>query len=124
MDTCLQMIFFLWIRLFVPHSVRKKHSLLLENLTNLRNGDCNKAHHDFLIGRTIPYHVKLHGLGNKIIKVHKDGNTGRWNGRGDLGDYKHIPELFETPQKMRMTYGHCSEMGESCHFHDFFKRNK
>ena len=42
-DTSLQMIFFLWIRGFVPNSVVEKDSLLLETLNNVRKGKYNKA---------------------------------------------------------------------------------
>ena len=57
-DTSLQMIFFLWIRGFVPYSVVKKDSLLLENLNNVRKDEFNKARHDFLLGKALPKKVE------------------------------------------------------------------
>jgi len=46
------MIFFLWIRGFVAHSVVEKDSLLLEALNCIRRGDFDKARHDVLSERS------------------------------------------------------------------------
>ena len=92
-DTSLQMIFFLWFRGFVPHSVVEKDSLLLETLNNVRKGNFAKVHHDLLIGRSLQ------------IKVEKEGNTERWNCWGDVMDYKPFPELFQSPGKMQLIWG-------------------
>ena len=59
------MVYFLWFRRFVPHSVVEKDSLLLETVNNVRKDNFAKAHHDLLMGRSLP------------INVEKVGNTER-----------------------------------------------
>ena len=109
-DTSLHMIFFLWIRGFVPHSVVEKVSILLETLNNVRKGEYNKAQHDFLLRKALPK------------KVEKVGNKVYWNCWSPFWDNKPVPELFNTPCIMQMIWGNCSKMGENCPFHDFFQK--
>jgi len=92
-DTSLQMIFFLWIRGFVPHSVVEKDSLLLETLNNVRKGEYNKTRHDFLLGKALPK------------KVEKVGNKEYWNCWSPFSDNQPFPELFNAPGIMQMIWG-------------------
>ena len=79
------MIFFLWIRGFVAHSVVEKDSLLLEALNCIRKGDFDKACHDVLSERI--FHDLL--LGENLQKrVVKNGTIGKWNCWGDWTDYR------------------------------------
>ncbi len=57
------MVYFLWFRRFLPHSVAEKDSLIIETLNNVRKGNFAKALDDVLVGRSLP------------IKVEKEGNT-------------------------------------------------
>ncbi len=47
MDTTLQMIFFLWFRGFVPHSVVEKDSLLLQTMIHIRDKNYDQADMSF-----------------------------------------------------------------------------
>lgn len=49
MDTALQMIFFLWFRGFVPHSVVEKDSLLLQTMIHIRDKNYDQARHEFQV---------------------------------------------------------------------------
>ena len=76
------MIFFLWIRGFVAHSVVEKDSLLLEALNCIRRGDFDKARHDVLSERS--FHDPLLGkelwervVRNENIENGIVGETGR-----------------------------------------------
>ena len=109
-NTSLQMVYFLWFRIFVPHSVVKEDSLLLETLNHVRKGNFAKACHDLPIGRSLS------------IKVEKEGNTERWNYWGGVMDYKLFPELFQSSGKMQLIWGNCSKMGMNCPLHDFFQK--
>jgi hypothetical protein len=42
-DTALQMVFFLWFRGFVPHSVVENDSLLLQTMIHIRNQNYDQA---------------------------------------------------------------------------------
>ena len=68
------MIFFLWIRGFVAHSVVEKDSLFLEALNCIRKGDFDKARHDFLSERI--FHDPL--LGENLRKRVVKNNIDRW----------------------------------------------
>ena len=104
------MIFFLWIREFVPHSVVEKDSLLLETLNNVRKGEFNKTQHDFLLRKALPK------------KVEKVGNKEYWNCWSNFSDNQPFSELFNVPGIMQKIRGNCSKMGENCPFHDFFQK--
>ncbi len=111
-DTSLQMVYFLWFRRFVTHSVVEKDSLLLEILNHVRKDNFAKAHHDLLIGRSLP------------IKVEKEGNTKRWNCWGEIMEYKPFPVLFRAPGNMQLIWGNFSKMGGNSPLHDFFQKNQ
>ena len=52
MDTALQMIFFLWFRGFVPHSVVEKDSLLLQTMIHIRDKNYDQARHEFQVQKS------------------------------------------------------------------------
>ena len=52
MDTSLQMIFFLWFRGFVPHSVVEKDSLLLQTMIHMRDKNYDQARHEFQVQKS------------------------------------------------------------------------
>ena len=60
MDTALQMIFFLWFRGFVPHSVVEKDSLLLQTMIHIRDKNYDHAQHEFQVQKIRP--------GNHLLK--------------------------------------------------------
>ena len=111
-DTQLQMVYYIWFRGFLPHLVVNKDPLLLEALNNIRKGNSAKARHDLMIGRSVP------------VKVAKEGNIERWNCWGQLDETKPYPELFRSPGKMHLIWGHCSKMGENCPLHKFFQKKE
>ena len=111
-DTQLQMVYYIWFRGFLPHLVVNKDPLLLEALNNIRKGNSAKARHDLMIGRSVP------------VKVEKEGNIERWNCWGQLDETKPYPELFRSPGKMHLIWGHCSKMGENCPLHEFFQKKR
>ncbi len=108
-DTSLQMIYFLWLRQFVPHSIVEKDSLLLKALNNVRKRDYNKARHEVIVERSLPHRVDV------------CGNVENWNCEGDFMDYKAFPSLFKSNGPIYMTWGDCSKMGENCPFHNYFQ---
>ena len=48
-DTALQMVYFLWFRGFVPHSVVEKDPLLLQTMIHIRIQNYDQARHEFQI---------------------------------------------------------------------------
>ena len=60
------MIYFLWLRQFVPHSIVEKDSLLLKALNNVRKRDYNKARHELIVERSLPHTVDVSGKGAVI----------------------------------------------------------
>jgi hypothetical protein len=110
MDTALQMIFFLWFRGFVPHSVVEKDSLLLQTMIHIRDKNYNQARHEFQVQKIRPG------------KSHIDGNRHVWNCWGDHRDYRPFPVLFASNGPICMTWENCSKKGEDCPFHDRYVR--
>ena len=53
-DTVLQMVFYLWFRGFVPHSVVEKDSLLLQTMIHIRNQNYDQARHEFQMKTILP----------------------------------------------------------------------
>ncbi len=117
-DTNLQMIFFLWMRGFVPHSVVEKDSLLLDTLICIRRGDFDKARHDVLSDRCFTDSY----LGNQLQgRVKTIGNTEYWSCEGCFLDYRPFCEIFKAYVSMQKIWGVCSKMGESCPLHPYFE---
>jgi hypothetical protein len=105
-DTALQMVYFLWFRGFVPHSVVEKDSLLLQTLLHIRNQNYDQARHEFQMKNIKPKKTRM------------DGNTEKWNCVGDPWDYRQFPVLFLSNGPIYMTWENCSKKGEDCPFHD------
>ena len=110
MDTALQMIFFLWFRGFVPHSVVEKDSLLLQTMIHIRDKNYDQARHEFQVQKIRP--------GKSFI----EGNRYVWNCFGDHRDYRPFPVLFASNGPIYMTWENCSKKGEDCPFHDRYVR--
>ena len=51
MDTALQMVFFLWFRGFVPHSVVEKDSLLFQTMIHIKDQNYDQAQHEFQVNK-------------------------------------------------------------------------
>ena len=99
-DTTLQMVYFLWFRGFVPHSVVEKDSLLLQTLIHIRNQNYNQARHEFQVCRVPPK------------KTYLQGGIGFWDCQGDHRDYRPFPVLFALNGPIYMTWENCSKKGE------------
>jgi hypothetical protein len=109
-DTALQMVYFLWFRGFVPHSVVEKDSLLLQTLIHIRNQNYDQARHEFQMKNIKPKKISI------------DGNTENWNCVGDPWDYRQFPVLFVSNGPIYMTWENCSKKGENCPLHDRYIR--
>ena len=109
--TTLQMVFFVWFRGFVPHSVVEKDSLLLQTLIHIRNQNYDQARHKLEV--------------KSVIKV-KENSYGwkqrHWNCLGDLMDCRIIPVIFASNGPIYMTWENCSKKGEDCPFHNRYIR--
>ena len=79
------MIFFLWIRGFVAHSVVEKDSLLLEALNCIRKGDFDKALHEVLSERLFLDPLLGENLQKRVVK---NENIEKWNCWGHWTDYR------------------------------------
>ena len=110
LDTNLQMIYFLWIRGFIPTPVIDKDPLLLKTINDISNKDYNKARHDVMVERSVPHKV-----------VDQNGDRESWNCFGDLKDSKPFPCLFKLNGCIQLTWEDCSKMGEKCPYHDFYQ---
>jgi len=104
------MIYFLWIRGFIPTPVIEKDPLLLKTINDISNKDYNKARHDVMVERSVPHKV-----------VDQNGDRESWNCFGDLKDSKPFPCLFKSNGGIQLTWGDCSKMGEKCPYHDFYQ---
>ena len=93
LDTNLQMIYFLWIRGYIPNAVIETDSLLLNAINDISTKDYNKARHDLIVGRSIPHKVKQ----NEDIES--------WDCEGDLKDSKPFLCLFKSNGPVRLTIG-------------------
>jgi hypothetical protein len=111
MDTTLQMVFFLWFRGFVPHSVFEKDSLLLQTMIRIRDKNYDQARHELQVQKQIP---------PKSSNI--EGNTDKWDCWGDHRDYRPFPALFASNGPIYMTWENCSKKGEDCPFHDCYVR--
>jgi Ubiquitin carboxyl-terminal hydrolase len=109
-DTALQMVFFLWFRGFVPHSVVEKDSLLLQTMIHIRDQNYDQARHEFQIKTIRPKKTKM------------DGNRDVWNCAGDPFNYRQFPVLFASNGPVCPTWENCSKKGEDCPFHDRYVR--
>ena len=109
-DTALQMVYFLWFRGFVPHSVVEKDPLLLQTLIHIRNQNYDQARHDFQIKTKRPK------------KTTMDGNRDSWNCVGDPFNYRQFPVFLSSNGPIYMTWDICSKKGEDCPFHDRYVR--
>ena len=111
MDTALQMVYFLWFRGFVPHSVVEKDSLLLQTMISIRDKNYDQARHELQVQKQI-----------RPGKSHIDGNRGVWDCWGDHRDYRPFPVLFASNGPIYMTWENCLKKGEDCPFHDCYVR--
>ena len=111
MDTTLQMVFFLWFRGFVPHSVVEKDSLLLQTMIRIRDKNYDQARHKLQVQKQI-----------RPKTSHIDGNRDVWDCWGDHRDYRPFPVLFASNGPIYMTWENCSKKGEGCPFHDNYVR--
>ena len=109
-DTALQMVFYLWFRGFVPHSVVEEDSLLLQTMVHIRNQNYDQARHEFQMRTILPK------------KTRTDGNTVNWNCQGNPWDYRPFPVLFASNGPIYTTWENCSKKGEECPFHDRYIR--
>ena len=109
-DTALQMVFFLWFRGFVPHSVVEKDSLLLQTMIHIRNKNYDQARHELQIKTLRPKRTRM------------DGNRDKWDCLGDPWDYRQFPVLFQQNGPIYMTWENCSKKGEECPFHQRYIR--
>ena len=113
------MIFFLWIRGFVAHSVVEKDSLLLEALNCIRRGDFDKARHDVLSERSFEDDpVIVESLQKRVVKI---GNKEKWSCWGNILDYRPFPVLFQAHGGRQLIWGACSKLGENCPLHKYFE---
>ncbi len=102
LDTNLQMIYFLWIRGFIPNAVIENDPLLLKTINDIRNKDYNKDRHDLILERSLPH------------KVEQNGDRESWDCFGDLKDSKPFLCLFKLNGPIQLTWGDCTKMGEKC----------
>jgi hypothetical protein len=109
-DTALQMVYFLWFRGFVPHSVVEKDPLLLQTMIHIRNQNYDQARHEFQIKTIRPKKTKM------------DGNRDVWNCVGDPFNYRQFPVFLSSNGPIYMTWDICSKAGEDCPFHDRYVR--
>jgi hypothetical protein len=109
-DTALQMVFYLWFRGFVSHSVVVEDSLLLQTMVHIRNQNYDQAQHVFQMKTILPK------------KTHMDGNTVIWKCEGDPWDYRQFPVSFASNGPIYTTWENCSKKGEECPFHDRYIR--
>ena len=103
------MIYFLWIRGYVPNAVIETDSLLLKTINDISTKDYNKARHDVIVEREVPH------------KVERDGDRESWDCYGDLRDSKPFFCLFKSNGPIQLTWGDCTKMGEKCPYHDFYQ---
>ena len=92
-DTALQMVYFLWFRGFVPHSVFEKDSLLLQTMICIRDKNYDQARHELQVQKQIPPKTS-----------HIEGNTDKWDCWGDHRDYRPFPVLFASNGPIYMTW--------------------
>ena len=109
-DTALQMVYFLWFRGFVPHSVVEKDPLLLQTMIHIRDQNYDQARHEFQIKTIRPKKTKM------------DGNRDVWNCAGDPFNYRQFPVFLSSNGPIYMTWDICSKAGEDCPFHDRYVR--
>lgn len=110
-DTNLQMIYFLWFRGFVPHSVMEKDSLLIKTLNLIKNQNYDKARHELLISDR--------SFTRKISR--REGNQEYWDCTGVFLDNRPFPELFRSSGPVQTIWGKCSKMDDKCPLHTFFQ---
>ena len=110
LDTSLQMIYFLWLRGFVPHDVMDKDPLLIKTLKCIHKGKYGPARHDVL---------------SKILperKRSRDGKEETWMCTSNMIDNRPFPSLFRPNQPLVQIQGICSNMKESCPFHKDYQK--
>ena len=103
------MIYFLWIRGFIPNSVIEKDPLLVKTINDVSNKDYGRARHDLIVEMSIPHLVE------------QSGKNESWDCMGDLKDSRPFPCLFKSNGPIHLTWGDCTKMGEKCPFHDFYQ---
>ena len=86
------MIYFLWIRGFIPPAVIEKDPLLLKTVNDISNKDYNKARHDLIVERSVPHKVK------------QNGDIESWDCEGNLKDSKPFPCLFKSNGPIQLTW--------------------
>jgi hypothetical protein len=117
MDTTLQMVYFLWFRGFVPHSVVEKDSLLLQTMISIREKNYDHARHELQMSKAYKEQTSLRLMKSQIV-----GNKEVRNCWSDHRDYRPFPVLFASNGPIYMTWEKCSKKGEDCPFHDYYVR--
>ena len=109
-DTSLQMIYFLWLRGFVPHSIVENDSLLCKSLNAIRKRKYDQVRHELILEMSLKH------------KVHAYGNEEHWNCQGDIRDFRIFhTSLFRSNGPIYTTWGDCSKLGENCPFHNYYQ---
>lgn len=104
------MIYFLWIRGYIPTIVIEKDPLLLKTINDISNKDYNQARHDVMVERSVPH-----------IVVDQNGDRESWNCSGNVKDSKPFPCLFTSNGGIQSTWGNCDKMGDKCPYHDYYQ---
>ena len=102
------MIYFLWLRGFIPTTVIEKDPLLLKTINNISNKEFNQARHQMVVERSVPHKV-----------VDQNGDRESWNCSGNVKDSKPFPCLFTSNGNIQLTWGNCNKMGDKCPYHDY-----
>jgi hypothetical protein len=110
LDTSLQMIYFLWLRVFVPHDVMEKDPLLSQTMKCIHKGKYGPARHNVL-PKMLPN-----------IKRSTDGKEETWICTSNMMDNRPFPTLFKPKRPLVQRWESCSKMKESCPFHKDYQK--
>lgn len=104
------MIYFLWLRGFVPHSIVENDSLLCKSLNAIRERKYDQVRHELILEMSLKHKVRV------------DGNEEHWDCEGDIRDCRIFPNsLFRSNCPIYTTWGDCSKLGENCPFHNYYQ---
>ena len=79
------MIYFLWLRGFVPHSIVENDSLLCKSLNAIRERKYDQVRHELILEMSLKHKVRV------------DGNEEHWDCEGDIRDCRIFPNsLFRS----------------------------
>jgi hypothetical protein len=73
------MIYFLWLRGFVPHSIVENDSLLCKSLNAIRERKYDQVRHELILEMSLKHKVRV------------DGNEEHWDCEGDIRDCRIFP---------------------------------